>query len=102
MSEEYDACCGCHWDCTHDCEVPCVWPYCLTDADRDRLDADLAAEERAVMDDDDGYDPDEPLFGQEPGAILTVVATCPGCGLVVLTSPGTTVTRCAQHGGSGP
>jgi hypothetical protein len=40
--------CGCHRDCSwmqHDCEVPCVWPNCLTDADHDEIDAELAAEE---------------------------------------------------------
>lgn len=50
--------------------------------------------------DDDGYDPDGPLFAQEPGAILAVVATCPGCSVTVLVRPGDTVTSCSQHGGS--
>jgi hypothetical protein len=45
--------CGCTRDCgcvpwvAHTCAVPCVWPNCLTDADHDELDAELAAEEKA-------------------------------------------------------
>lgn len=32
--------CGCHKGCTvlpHVCEVPCVWPNCLTDAEHAEL-----------------------------------------------------------------
>jgi len=47
--------------------------------------------------DDDEFDPDQPLFAQEPGASLCSVATCPDCGLVVMVPLAKAVTGCAQH-----
>lgn len=45
----------------------------------------------------DDYDPDDPIFDDEPGGILCVVQTCPGCGLAVLAAYGDTVTGCDDH-----
>lgn len=40
--------CGCHVGCTwtaHECERPCCWPSCLTEAEHEELAAELAADE---------------------------------------------------------
>lgn len=39
--------CGCHRECTvtpHDCEKPCVWPKCLTEAEAAELGAEILAD----------------------------------------------------------
>jgi hypothetical protein len=40
--------CGCHRDCgyePHQCQRPCQWPACLTDAEHEALCAELALDE---------------------------------------------------------
>lgn len=40
--------CGCHKGCItepHECEVPCVWPECLTVAEHAEFVASLTAED---------------------------------------------------------
>jgi len=46
--------------------------------------------------DNDDYGND-PIFEDEPGAILAVVGECPGCGAAVLTAFGEGLTGCADH-----
>lgn len=39
--------CGCHWQCVmepHDCDRPCEWPDCLTEAERGELLDELERE----------------------------------------------------------
>lgn len=39
--------CGCHRGCTtdpHECERPCQWPGCLTEAEHAQLAAEIEAE----------------------------------------------------------
>lgn len=39
--------CGCHRECwmeLHDCDRPCIWPGCLSDAEHAELLAELRVE----------------------------------------------------------
>lgn len=43
--------CGCHRDCTvlpHDCDHPCIWPDCLSEAEHQTLRDELEADTRAI------------------------------------------------------
>lgn len=66
--------CGCHRECTvaddtlgvppHECEVPCVWPKCLTEAESYQLLADILEDgPRSYHDDWRTSGPIDPTVG---------------------------------------